>query len=182
MQKKTGDLMPKFRDIPKLTGKPRYRIDVQIDFVKANIEDWTNPTAGAALEISPDFQRAHVWTEQQQISFVEFLLKGGDTSPILFNCKGWGINWEGPFQLVDGKQRLTALLRFLNNEIPAFGAYYKEYTDSIRFADTRLQFWVNNLKTRKEVLQWYLEINSGGTPHTAQELDKVKELLKKESE
>jgi hypothetical protein len=27
------------------------------------------------------------------------------------------------------------------------------------------------------VLQWYLELNSGGTPHTKEELDKVKKML-----
>jgi len=36
---------------------------------------------------------------------------------------------------------------------------------------------VNNLKTRKEVLQWYIEFNSGGTVHTDAEIQRVKKLL-----
>lgn len=39
---------------------------------------------------------------------------------------------------------------------------------------------VNNLLTRREVLQWYVEFNSGGTPHTTEELDRVRALLRKE--
>ena len=39
---------------------------------------------------------------------------------------------------------------------------------------------INNLKTKKEVLSQYIEMNEGGTPHTKEEIDKVKELLKKE--
>jgi hypothetical protein len=39
---------------------------------------------------------------------------------------------------------------------------------------------VNDLKTREEVLIWYLEMNSGGTPHTKEELDRVKRMLEKE--
>ena len=31
------------------------------------------------LQFNPDFQRGHVWTEGQQIAFMEFLLKGGKT-------------------------------------------------------------------------------------------------------
>jgi hypothetical protein len=38
---------------------------------------------------------------------------------------------------------------------------------------------VNDLKTEAEVLRWYLEINAGGTPHTEEELDKVRKMLKK---
>ena len=38
----------------------------------------------------------------------------------------------------------------------------------------------NNLKTRKEVLQWYIEMNNGGTPHTKEEINRVKILLETE--
>jgi hypothetical protein len=36
---------------------------------------------------------------------------------------------------------------------------------------------VNNLKTEKEVLQWYIDMNAGGTPHTTEEIDRVKKLI-----
>ena len=39
---------------------------------------------------------------------------------------------------------------------------------------------VNDLPTRKNVLQWYIEHNAGGTIHTEEEINRVKELLKKE--
>lgn len=38
-------------------------------------------------------------------------------------------------------------------------------------------FIINDLQTEEEVLNWYLEMNSGGTVHTKEELDKVKHLL-----
>ena len=43
--------------------------------------------------------------------------------------------------------------------------------------DLDLLFNVNNLKTKKEVLKWYLEMNTGGTVHTKDELNKVKGML-----
>lgn len=30
---------------------------------------------------------------------------------------------------------------------------------------------VNDLKTEKEVLQWYVDMNAGGTPHTKEEIE-----------
>ena len=67
-------------------------------------------------------------------------------------------------------------MRFLNNEIKVFGTYYKDFEDKLP-NDIDLIFNVNNLKTKKEVLKWYLEMNSGGTIHTDEELDKVKSML-----
>jgi hypothetical protein len=42
-------------------------------------------------------------------------------------------------------------------------------------------FIVNDLRTRKEVLQWYLDLNTGGTIHTSDEIEKVKRLLAAET-
>ena len=36
---------------------------------------------------------------------------------------------------------------------------------------------VNDLSTYSEVLQWYLDLNSGGTVHTEEELNRVQQLL-----
>ena len=82
--------------------------------------------------------------------------------------------------IVDGKQRLQALTMFLNNEIKVFDSYFKEYTDRLRIHRT-LKINVNNLTTKKDVLQWYLEMNGGGTPHTESELSKVRKLIENET-
>lgn len=40
-----------------------------------------------------------------------------------------------------------------------------------------LRLNVNNLKTEKEVLQWYIDMNVGGTPHTSEEIGSVKKMI-----
>lgn len=40
-----------------------------------------------------------------------------------------------------------------------------------------LRLNVNNLKTEKEVLQWYIDMNVGGTPHTLEEIERVKKMI-----
>lgn len=166
----------KYSDIPQLTRPASYQVEIAWNYLEHHLiglqEDFKND-----FELNPDFQRGHVWTEEQQIAYVEFKLRGGTGSDVIqCNCHGWMGNYDGKFQLVDGKQRLNAALRFLRNEIPAFGKYRNEYEDRI---PNRIRFkWtVNDLKTREEVLRWYLEMNSGGTPHTKEELEKVKKML-----
>ena len=36
---------------------------------------------------------------------------------------------------------------------------------------------INNLKTKKEVLQWYVDMNAGGTPHTNDEIERVRKMI-----
>ena len=80
---------------------------------------------------------------------------------------------------VDWLQRITAAQRFIHNEIKVFDSYYEEFQDSIRLLDACMFLNVNDLKFEKEVLQWYIDMNAGGTPHTAEEIFRVKKLIDK---
>lgn len=173
--------MPKFSDIKSFTRSAGYRVNVDWRSLEHTLDHYQNMKDGlATLNLDPDFQRGHVWTEIQQIKYLEYIFKGGTSGKeIYFNCVGWMGSFKGPFELVDGKQRITAVRRFLNNEIPAFGSLFKDFEDCMPY-NADFYFSINNLKTRAEVLHWYLEMNSGGTPHTQEELIKVETLLKKE--
>lgn len=167
----------KFKDIPKLTKVGSWQASMDwkyfIEWINENIKE-------SNLQLYPDFQRGHVWTEEQQIAYIEFRLRGGNSGNIIYlNCPGWMSDFDGEFVCVDGLQRITAIQRFMNNEIRAFGTYYKDFEDKLpREFDMVVN--VNNLKTRKEVLQWYIEMNDGGTPHTKEEINIVKRLLESE--
>jgi len=176
----------KFSDIKQFTEDAHYRINLPWDY----LEDWLHKDRdGVIPDLNPEFQRAHVWTEAQQIAFVEFMLRGGQgSSEIRFNCVGWMKDFRGPFVLVDGKQRLEAVRRFLANEIRVFdkyhgcggtGFYYKDFEDKPWLGHVDFIVRINSLPDMKSVLKWYLEINSGGIAHTEAELNKVRKMLGK---
>lgn len=169
----------KFRDIPQFTRSGSWECDFSIESVIKQIDEWDKEFG---LNLNPDFQRGHVWTEEQQIAWLEFLFKGGKTSRVIyFNNPNWGRYETGKDDMVcvDGLQRLTAIRRFINNEIKVFGHYYNEYDDSPRVMHG-IKININDLQTREEVLQWYLDFNTGGTVHSQEEIDRVKKLLDEE--
>ena len=168
----------KFKDLPKFTRVGHYNVNVNWKYFTDAIERYVKEYK---LEMNPDFQRGNVWTEKQQIAFAEYMLKGGTQArTIYFNHPGWMTSFEGPMYLVDGLQRVTAALKFLRNEIKVFGEYYyKDFEDNIS-NDIDFIININNLRTRKEVLQWYIDFNTGGTVHTDEEIERVRELLKLE--
>lgn len=150
-----------FKDIKKFTPDGTYGVDSLLNDLPWQIERYVSEYG---LQLNPDFQRGCVWTTAQQVAFVEYMLRGGITTPIRLNHPGWMTTWEGDFVCVDGLQRLTALLKFLNNEIPAFGTYLKDFEGRMPMHSIRIL--INDLPTKKEVLQWYYDLNAGGTPHT----------------
>ena len=153
-----------------------YHVDVGWDSLESHIK----MEEEIGLELNPDFQRAHVWTEKQQIEYCEYVLRNGSSGKELyFNCTGWGHEYEGPFVIVDGKQRLQAVRSFMAGKIKVFGSYIHEYKDRPNMVVARFSWNVAALATRKEVLEWYINFNSGGTVHTEAEIQKVKDMLKR---
>lgn len=165
-----------FSDIPQFTRSANYRIDVDWDYM---INIWLpEKIEKDGLQLDPDFQRAHVWNETQQIRYCEFIIRGGHSSTeLFFNHPGWMSNFDGDMVLVDGKQRIEAVRRLIQNEIPVFGHFYNEYDDNLRITTARFSVNINDLKTRAEVLQWYIDLNAGGIAHTNDEIEKVRKLL-----
>lgn len=171
----------KFRDIPAFTRSGSYQIDCGLSFL---VEWIQREIDEMGLQLMPDFQRGHVWTEEQQIAFLEYFLRGGRSGTILyFNCPSWNCQVEdgayNDYVCVDGLQRIRAIQRFIGNEIKVFGSYYSEYEDRLGERYT-MKVNVNDLKSKAEVLQWYIDMNAGGTPHTDEEIERVRGLLKKE--
>lgn len=106
-----------YSDIQRFTRSASYTVDHQLGYLEQAIESYVQEDG---LDLDPDFQRAHVWTEAQQIAFMEYLLRGGTSGRDIYtNCPGWQMgSRKGPYVLVDGKQRLTAVLRWLRSEDP----------------------------------------------------------------
>jgi hypothetical protein len=170
----------KFGDVPQFTRSASWQVDISW----RDLERWIESQLEQGLDLDPDFQRGHVWTPQQQTRYVEFIMRGGQSGKdILTNHPNWqtGDPFQGPYVLVDGKQRLAAVLGFLRNQVPAFEHYFRDYDGSSMRHKLGFKWHVNDLKTRAEVLQWYLDTNFGGTPHTEEELRRIQQLLATES-
>lgn len=163
----------KFQELPRFPRYSTYTVDIGWDY----LETWLNDIEN--VNLNPDFQRHLVWSEEKKISYVEYILKGGVGSrSVYFNCSTWDSDYSTPLELIDGKQRVHAVLDFLNNRLQVFGLYFKDIEGKMPL-EARFRVTVNNLTEYKDVLQWYLDLNSGGVAHTDEEIVKVRNLLEK---
>ena len=73
-------------------------------------------------------------------------------------------DFRGPFELVDGLQRITAIWDFVNNELEVFGGHKLKDIDGweILLRKYDLLFNINDLEHYKDILNWCLEMNSWG--------------------
>lgn len=128
----------------------------------------------------PDFQRQFVWKQDQQSLFIESVLLGFPLPPLYINK-----NKDGEYIVVDGRQRLTTLKRFLHNDfklsklnaLPELND--KNFNDLIeinpeyqtKIEDTKLLVYLIQPSVPLEmVYDIFNRINTGGTQLTRQEI------------
>jgi len=171
----------RFDELPRFVDSGHYCGNVSWNYLESMLKGYD---IRFSLIMNSDFQRGHVWDTSQQIDFVEYALQGGKSGKdVWFNCVGWMGSFEGPFVLVDGLQRITAVLLFKQNKFPIFKKYYfKDFVGTTDICIPNFVFHVNGLDSRSEVLKWYIELNSGGVVHSKEEIDRVKELLDTEAQ
>ena len=129
------------------------------------------------LVIAPDFQRNDVWSAKQSAELVESILMGIPIPTIyLFEMK------DGTKQVVDGRQRISAILNFLNNKFSlkdlkilpqCNGKKFSELDSKMQgiFEDYQLSFYIIQPPTPERVkYDIFDRVNRGGTRLTNQEM------------
>lgn len=155
-----------FNQIPKMY-QASYRVDVELGDLLRVLDRWDS-TYG--LNLDPEYQRGYVWTLDQQIKYMEYIIRGGSSGKDLyFNCVDWMGDSMNPIELVDGKQRIKTVQDFYAGLVPVFGKTILDYPDRPDYRNTFLVH-MGILPTQEEIVKWYIGMNTGGSAHTDEDL------------
>ena len=110
----------------------------------------------------PEYQRPLVWSEEQNVRFLESVILGLPIGEYTLHQ-----NPNYIYEVIDGQQRWNAIFRYVDNHFPVFGLYYRDLNETtvrgflcITFAHRAIKGLT--LDQRKEA---YERLAYGGTPH-----------------
>lgn len=141
------------------------------------------------LFMDPVYQRDFVWTTEQKRLYIKNLFE--DKASIKPTFVEYSETLEDGTrkrvtEVLDGKQRIKALIDFYNNEFDVEGLYYKDlhYRDQFFFERLNVVYTrIMNREGRKDLkletkIELFLEINMLGTRMSDEDLKKAQALLK----
>jgi hypothetical protein len=81
------------------------------------------------LRLDPKYQRNPIWSLGQKCFLIDSLISGSPIPQVFINVqmKGQGKNRETIYEVVDGQQRLRAILEFMNDEYALIATVAKAY-------------------------------------------------------
>jgi hypothetical protein len=113
----------------------------------------------------PPFQRPAVWTQAQQIKLIESLWLGLPVGAYCYNQPS--INHPTQYWLIDGQQRITALLAYVADEFPVFDYRWSELgpIEQRGFLHKGFPAVQLNLEDEAVLEDLYNRLAYGGTAH-----------------
>ena len=162
------------------------------DCFKVNIpETCLNPIVIDCDDDEIEFQRGLVWNLEQKQLLIESIYNNIEIGKFVFRKRSF--NWvekrikEGKLEhtafmdLIDGKQRFTAIHEFMSNKFPDLhGNYYDDFSNKakIRFRryDNLVYVEMNEETKDEDVIKQFLAINFTGVPMSKEHIEFVKSI------
>lgn len=116
----------------------------------ADIRDWANSNT---LEITPDFQRKEVWSRAAQVMLIDTILKNIPMPKIIVQS----LIRDGRIyrKIIDGQQRIKAILSFLKDEYALIKPYEGPYT-GLKFSQLPEE---EGKLIQSEILSYVIDLN-----------------------
>lgn len=120
--------------------------------------------------VLPPFQRPPVWTAEQKASFIESIWLELPIGSYTYNSPE---EFKHPTNswLLDGQQRITAILEYVAGEVEAFGYRYTELgrNEQRAFENRSFPAFVTRETDPARLEEIYNRLAYGGTPHQPKE-------------
>ncbi len=112
------------------------------------------------LVLSPDYQRNEIWPNDKKTAFIESLYMGIIIPPIyVVEIPGADLLSDSIYEVVDGKQRLTTIEKFLTKDFALSKKsleYYKDWFGGKTYYDIQEQYPEETLEMLSSVLDIYV--------------------------
>ena len=154
--------------------------DVRINFINSEIESLIHKYYSFGVNMNPDYQRDYVWGLSDKQLLIDSIFNNIDIGKFAFihlDYKKWDEAGYG-YEILDGKQRLNAIIEFYENRFPYKGVYYNDLSgrDKRIFKNHSIVQGEVSETERKDVLKYFLMLNRTGRVMDQEHLDKVEKM------
>jgi hypothetical protein len=131
------------------------------------------------VDTSPDYQRGNVWTDEDKVLLIDSIFKNVDIGKFVFIHLGYGER-KG-YEILDGKQRLNALVEFFENRFPYKGKYFYDlsWSDQSHFEGYPISYAEMRNLTQKQKYAYFLKLNVAGHAQDPEHIKFVQELYER---
>lgn len=134
------------------------------------------------IDMNPDYQRGFVWSDEDKEKLLDSVFCGIDIGKFVLVTKDNWLEDNVYYEILDGKQRLAALMDFYEDKITYRGHTFTQLSakDRACFCNRIVSVAIAKDISRDAILRYFLALNRGGRVMDPEQIKKVEEMLEKE--
>ena len=150
--------------------------DIRLSFSTRTIDSLISTAYHFGLDMDPDYQRGYVWTDEDRVALIDSVFNNIDIGKFVLVHNDY--TDEYLYEILDGKQRVRALLDFYENRFPYKGKYFNDLSirDQFWFCQKTIPVAEVDKTNRKALLRYFLMLNTAGKTMAQEHLDSVRKM------
>ena len=127
------------------------------------------------------YQRGNVWSLEDKQLLIDSIFNNRDIGKFVFCRLKYEPNSKG-YEVLDGKQRITAIIEFIEDRFEYKGFVFSElsWADQNQFDMVTIAIATIDEPTEKEKYEYFLKLNVAGHAVDPKHIEYVESLLKNE--
>ncbi len=134
------------------------------------------------VDMNPEYQRGNVWSLEDKVALIDSLFNDIEIGRVVLMKRDYEDERKEAYEIIDGKQRLTALSEFYEDRFQYKGLFFSQMHpfDQNHFENKQLAVIEAPNMSREKVIDYFIRVNTSGRPVNPEHLEKVKSMIKKE--
>ena len=132
----------------------------------------------AGLDMDVEYQREHVWTRKDKIALIDSIFNNIEIGKFVFVQRS--MSYEGKlYEILDGKQRLTTIIEFVEDRWKYKGYYFSELSknDQHKIKECSISYGYLENPSKEAIFETFIKLNTCGKPMASKHINHVKQLL-----
>lgn len=153
----------------------------RITHANSMIESFLHMVYHSGVDFDVEYQREHVWELDDKIALIDSIFNNIDIGKFVFVQRSYSVR-DKLYEIIDGKQRLTAICEFYEDRFMYKGYYFSELSnmDKNKFWNHSVSYGYLTNPTKEMIYDAFIKLNTCGKPMDSKHIDKVKKLLNEE--
>lgn len=152
--------------------------DLNIHFCQTELRSLLFKHYHFGIDFNPNYQRGNIWDKKDKTNLLDSIFKGIDTGKIVLIKLPFKENAPS-YEMLDGKQRMLALLEFYEGRITYKGFHFRDLhpKDRYHFNTHIIPLGeVDEEITQAKKYKYFLRMNTSGKPQDPEHLKYVEKL------
>jgi hypothetical protein len=152
--------------------------DLHLNYDQRQLSDILSKKYHFGLNLDPEYQRGYVWEQEDKEKLIDSIFNNVDIGKFVFIHKGYAADYM--YEVLDGKQRVSAIIDFYENRFPYKGKYFNDlsYLDRTHFENYRISMATVKRCDEQFVYRLFIALNTTGKPIDEEHINKIKLKIK----